>query len=135
MINRQIEAGTDELREFLNSAPPLVVDFDRTCVKTNLTLEFLLALLKQKPQYLLLVPIWLLRGRAYLAKQIARRTCIDVSLLPYRTEFLKYLTTKRQEGCSLSSLQPPISSWPRRLQSILCCRMITSREGKYNPAG
>ena len=81
--------------------PVLAVDLDGTLLKTNLLLEALLALLHQKPLYILLLPLWLFRGKAYLKQQIARRVSLDVSALPYRNEFLDYLERERAEGRSL----------------------------------
>jgi len=39
------------------TSPVLVVDLDGTCMKTNLPLESLLALLQQKPQYVFVLPL------------------------------------------------------------------------------
>ena len=83
------------------TSPALVVELDGTFMKTNLLLESLLALLQQKPQYVFVLALWLLRGRAYLKQQIARRVLLDVSVLPYRKEFLHYLETQRAEGRSI----------------------------------
>ena len=80
--------------------PPLVVDLDGTLLKTDLLLESLLALLKQ-PLYVLLLPIWLLKGKAYLKQQIARRVELDVTILPYRNEILEYLKVQRGQGRSI----------------------------------
>jgi 4-hydroxybenzoate polyprenyltransferase/phosphoserine phosphatase len=82
-------------------SPPLVVDLDGTLVKTNLLLESLLALLWEKPQYLFVLPAWLLKGKAYFKQQVIRRVSLDVSVLPYREEFLDYLKAQRAEGRSL----------------------------------
>jgi 4-hydroxybenzoate polyprenyltransferase len=78
--------------------PPLVVDLDGTLVKTDLLLESLLALLKQEPSCLLMLPVWLTRGRAYLKQQIARRVALDASTLHYRRELLKYIREQRALG-------------------------------------
>jgi 4-hydroxybenzoate polyprenyltransferase len=43
----------------------------------------------------------LLKGKAYLKQQIARRVLLDVSGLPYRKEFLEYLERQRAEGRSI----------------------------------
>ena len=71
--------------------PPLVVDLDGTLVKTDLLFESLLALLKQQPSCLLVLPVWLARGKAYLKQQVARRVALDAAALPYRNELLKYV--------------------------------------------
>lgn len=83
------------------TSPVLVVDLDATLLKTNLLLECLLALLREKPQYVFVLPLWLLRGKAHLKQQIARRVLLDLRVLPYRNEFLHYLETQRAEGRSL----------------------------------
>lgn len=82
-------------------AVPLVVDLDGTLLKTDLLLESLLVLLKQKPLCVFLLPIWLLKGKAYLKEQIARRVELDVSVLPYRNEFVDYLEAQRDAGRSI----------------------------------
>jgi 4-hydroxybenzoate polyprenyltransferase len=78
-------------------SPALVVDLDGTLVRTDLLLESALALLKRRLYYLFTLPLWLLRGRAYLKQQIARRVSLDVSVLPYREELLDYIKTQRAE--------------------------------------
>ena len=80
------------------TAVPLVVDLDGTLLKTDLLLESLLVLLKQKPLCIFLLPIWLLKGKAYLKEQIARRVELDVSVLPYRNELVDYLEVQRALG-------------------------------------
>lgn len=101
VVNKELVNESDEFGDALEPALPLVVDFDCACTKTNLLIEFLLALLRQKPCCILLAPIWLTRGTTYLAQQLASRTCMDVSLLPYRVEFLGYLRRARECGRSI----------------------------------
>jgi 4-hydroxybenzoate polyprenyltransferase/phosphoserine phosphatase len=84
-------AGTQLARP---SAPLLCVDLDGTLIRGNLLWECVLALLKARPATLLLVPLWLMRGRAFLKRQLASRIQIDPKRLPYREEVLEFL---RQE--------------------------------------
>ena len=77
---------------------PLVVDLDGTLVRTDLLVESFLALIKQNPLYLFLLPFWLLRGRAFLKQQISQRVILDVSLLPYHRELLDHLKVQRAQG-------------------------------------
>jgi 4-hydroxybenzoate polyprenyltransferase len=70
---------------------PLVVDLDGTLVKTDLLIESFFSLIKKNPLYVLVIPLWLLRGKAYLKRQIAERTTLDVSILPYHQQLLEYL--------------------------------------------
>jgi len=87
-----------ELTKLSIAHPVLVVDLDGTLLKTDLLPESLLLLLKRNPLYIFLLPIWLLKGKANLKAQIARRVELDVSVLPYRTELLDYLETQRRAG-------------------------------------
>ncbi len=80
---------------------PLVVDLDGTLVKTDSLIESFLALIQQNPFYLFLVLLWLLKGKAYLKRQICRRVALDVSLLPYNQELLNYLKVQRDQGRQL----------------------------------
>lgn len=73
------------------SSCPLVVDLDGTLIKSDLLLESVCRLLRQQPLALLALPFWLLKGRAYLKHETARRVQFDATLLPYRTELIDYL--------------------------------------------
>ena len=81
--------------------PPLVVDLDGTLVKTDLLLESVCSLLRQEPLALFALPIWLLKGRAHLKREIAQRVQLDPALLPYRTELLDYLRAEHDKGRSI----------------------------------
>jgi 4-hydroxybenzoate polyprenyltransferase/phosphoserine phosphatase len=77
---------------------PLVVDLDGTLLRTDLTLESALRLVKQKPWLALLIPFWLLKGRAYLKRRIFHLIRMDLSLLPLHDELLAWLRDERQRG-------------------------------------
>ncbi len=85
-------------RNAVIAQPPMVVDLDGTLVKTDLLIETVITLLKQAPWRILCLPFWLLRGRAYLKQQVAKRVSLDVALLPYRPELLDYLKAQRAQG-------------------------------------
>jgi len=82
-------------------SPVLAVDLDGTLVKTDLLLESLLVLLKQQPLLLFVLPVWLLKGKAYFKQQIARRVALDVTTLPYRQDLLVHLQAQHTEGRTL----------------------------------
>ena len=84
---------------------PLCVDLDGTLVHTDLLYESALALLRRNPLYLLVLPLWLLRGKACLKHEIARRAQPDVALLPYDARVLDLLREaggRRRVLCSAS---------------------------------
>ncbi|MEW9583296.1 UbiA family prenyltransferase [Paraburkholderia sp. DGU8] len=77
---------------------PLCVDLDGTLTRTDFLMEGLLVLFKQNPWSIVLCFVWILRGKAYMKEQIARRVNIDVGVLPYNTKLLDYLRNERSTG-------------------------------------
>jgi len=72
----------------------LCVDLDGTLIRTDLFAESLLRLLRRNALYLIAIPFWLFRGRAFLKREIARRVSIDYEQLPYQADLVAFL---RQE--------------------------------------
>ena len=72
-------------------ATPLAVDLDGTLIHTDLLVESTFALLRRNPLYLFLLPLWLLRGKAVLKAEIARRIDFDAATLPYHRALLDFL--------------------------------------------
>jgi len=70
-------------------------------VATDLLWESLLAGVKRNPIVLLLVPFWLMRGRAYLKARLAQRAELRVDLLPYREDVIGYLRQEKESGRSV----------------------------------
>ena len=60
---------------------PLVVDLDGTLIKTDLLLESFYAMIHRDPLLAVHVPLWLLKGKAYLKKveNVALRYAMDCS--------------------------------------------------------
>ena len=77
---------------------PLCVDLDGTLIRTDLLWESVMLLVKQLPWTAFLLPIWLLRGRAHLKREVAKRVHLDAACLPYRTEALEWLESERAAG-------------------------------------
>ena len=100
-VERDIREDLSPSKKPSSIEPPLLVDLDGTCVKTNLLLEYLLALLRKNPRYLFLLPFWLANGRSHFTREVVRRASLDVSLLPYRLELLDYLKQQRAQGRSI----------------------------------
>jgi len=88
-------AGTQIARK----APTvLCVDLDGTVIRGDLLWECIVALLKARPITLFLLPMWLLRGRAYLKRQLAERVHLDPSRLCYRDQVLELLRQEKASG-------------------------------------
>ena len=82
----------------LMSDVPLAVDLDGTLVRTDLLVESFFVLIRRNPLYAVAAFFWLLRGRAYLKKQIGRRVALDAAALPYHYELLDFLKNQRMQG-------------------------------------
>jgi len=78
--------------------PPLFIDLDGTLIKTDLLVESFVGLLKRQPLLALQMPLWLLRGKAYLKHRIAEHVALNPGALPYHAEFLDYLKGQREAG-------------------------------------
>jgi 4-hydroxybenzoate polyprenyltransferase len=82
----------------LVSEPPLCVDLDGTLLQNDHLYEALLLLVKCSPLSVLMLPFWLLQGRASFKKQVSRRVASDVSQFPYRAELLAFLREEQRRG-------------------------------------
>ena len=79
-------------------SPVLCVDLDGTLIRSNVLWECVLILLKTHPITLLLLPIWLLSGRASLKRQLSLRVHLNPARLPYRPEVLALIQTEKAVG-------------------------------------
>ena len=80
------------------SSPALCVDLDGTLIRGNVLWECVLVLLKTRPATLLWLPLWLLRGRAFLKQKIAGRIRLNPARLPYRQQVLDLLREEKSNG-------------------------------------
>ncbi len=76
--------------------PALIVDLDGTLISSDMLFETLVRLIKKNILYVFLLPLWLLKGKAQLKYEIARRVEVDVSTLPYNKALLDYLNQEQQ---------------------------------------
>jgi len=81
--------------------PPLCVDLDGTVIKTDTLYESVLRLIKTAPHLSLLLPFWLLKGKAHFKERVAKHIDLDATLLPYNEPFLAYLREQRELGRAL----------------------------------
>jgi 4-hydroxybenzoate polyprenyltransferase len=64
---------------------------DGTLIRSDLLLESSLILLRRNPLLIVMFPLWLIRGRAVLKREIAQRVRLNPAALPYREEFIEFL--------------------------------------------
>jgi 4-hydroxybenzoate polyprenyltransferase len=79
-------------------SPILCVDLDGTLIRGNVLWECILVLLKTRPITLLLLPFWLLSGRASLKHKLAARIQLNPARLPYRQQVLDLLRQEKAAG-------------------------------------
>ena len=76
----------------------LCVDLDGTLVRGDLFYESVFALLRTNAFLVLMLPFWLLRGRAHLKRELAKRVTLDVAALPYNAQLLTFLRAEKSKG-------------------------------------
>jgi 4-hydroxybenzoate polyprenyltransferase len=76
-------ARTDPPAATGNEAIALAVDLDGSLLKTDLLFESALALIAERPWMALRFPLWLMRGKARLKREIASRVELDVAVMPF----------------------------------------------------
>jgi 4-hydroxybenzoate polyprenyltransferase/phosphoserine phosphatase len=79
-------------------SPALCVDLDGTLIRGNVLWESVLLLIKTRPYMVVLLPFWLLRGRAHLKRQLAARVELDPARLTYRQQVLDLLQQEKSAG-------------------------------------
>lgn len=80
---------------------PLCVDLDGTLIHSDLLLETFLLLIKRNLFYLVWIPFWLLRGKAALKAEIAKRVTLNPAALPYNEKLLDWLQLQKDAGRNL----------------------------------
>lgn len=119
---------------------PLCIDLDGTLIRSDLLFESALALLKRNPGYLLAFPFWLLRGRAWLKRQIAERAHVDVTTLPYDGRVLALLRDGHGSGhvvlCTASDriLADAVATHVGGFQSVLASDGVGNLSGRRKAA-
>ncbi len=77
---------------------PLAIDLDGTLIETDLLVETAFEYLGREPQGVFNLFVWLSKGRANLKRELARRSQVDVALLPYSPSVLEYIREARRIG-------------------------------------
>lgn len=89
---------------------PLVVDLDGTLINTDMLHETSVSFVGNAPHAAFMLPIWLLRGKAHLKRQLATRATVDVAVLPYNVALVEALRQEKAIGrpivlCTASDVQ------------------------------
>lgn len=112
----------------------LCVDLDGTLLRSDVLHESLLALLARNPLYIFALPFWLMKGKAALKRELAKRTTLPPETLPYDERVLELLRNTPQRPrvlCTASDelLVAPIARHLGVFEEVLCSN------GERNLAG
>ena len=77
---------------------PLVIDLDGTLLRTDSLLECALAFLRRNPLGLFQILAWLIRGRAVLKQELARRVPVDPAAWPMNAELEAFARDEKRGG-------------------------------------
>ncbi len=77
---------------------PLCADLDGTLIRSDLLWESLLSALARHPWIIFWLPVWLVRGRAYLKARLADHARVDPATLPYRKTVIDFLVAEKKTG-------------------------------------
>jgi len=84
----------------------------------------------------LLVPLWLLRGRAYMKEKLAACASLRLDLLPYRKDVICFLHNEKQTGRSLWLVTASDGRLARQVASHLgIFDEVVSSNGQHNLKG
>lgn len=79
----------------------IVCDLDGTLIKTDMLFESVFLLIKKNPIYILLLPIWLAKGKAHLKSEIEKIIKINPESLPYNNDVISFLENEKNKGNKL----------------------------------
>ena len=119
-----------------DSDVPLCVDCDGTLIKTDLLHEGVLLLVKQSPMSLLMLPLWLLRGKAHLKQRIAERVRFNWPTLPYSPRVLEIIAEARAQRRTvvLATASPRV--WADAIAAhVGLFDRVVATEGERNMSG
>ena len=80
---------------------PLAVDMDGTLVCGDTLWEACVKLVVHKPWFALLLPFWLLRGKAGFKQTVSQHVSLNPAGLAYHPAVLEYLQQQKQQGRAL----------------------------------
>lgn len=87
---------TNKNKDFKNTA--LCLDLDGTLIRSDALFESIFQMAKVNPFLLLLVPIWLLKGKPNLKEEINKRIDFNAKYLPYNQGLIDYVISEKSNG-------------------------------------
>lgn len=81
-----------------SQAIPLVLDLDRTLLRSDLLFESMAALIREQPFSLFRLAIWSCKGRAHLKRRVAGAVQVDPANLPINEDVAAFAVRRKTEG-------------------------------------
>lgn len=113
----------------------LCVDLDGTLLNSDILYESLLSLLAKNPLFIFVVPFWLLKGKAFLKRQLALRVSLPAETLPYNADVIALLNNtecRPRVLCSASDklLVEPIAKHLGLFEKVIATDGTVNLSGK-----
>jgi len=132
--NRKDDLG-NELQATAGDVP-LCVDLDGTLIQTDLLYESILLLLKDNIFNIFPLIGWLFKGKAYFKEQVAQRTHMEVSLLPYNETLIEYLKEEKAKGRYLILATASNAKYAEQIKDFTeLFDEVMASDDKYNLSG
>ena len=114
----------------------LFVDLDGTLIRSDLLWEAFVRLVRRSPWSVLMLPFWLLRGRAAFKRTLSERVSIDASVLPYRSSVVTYIEEQRSQGCHIVLATASDERWAHAVAERLgVFDAVLASDGTHNLKG
>jgi hypothetical protein len=97
-IHPQIDQQKKAANTAGSAALPLCIDLDGTLVRSDTLHDSIFAMFRQRPLALLLLPFWVLRGKAAFKAEVAKAVTLDAAKLPYNRPLLEFLKAQHAAG-------------------------------------
>jgi len=116
--------------------PPLCVDLDGTLVKVDTLQEAAFAAGLADWRAIVHLPLWLIRGRAFLKRKLADRWDFDPAHLPYNETLLNHLRSEHDRGRKLVLVTAADEAIARRISDHLgLFDEVIASDGVHNLRG
>lgn len=114
---------------------PLCLDLDGTLLRSDLLYESLLAMLARNPLLIVMLPVWLLKGKAHLKSEIASRCTVTAANLPYDERIVALTRSAQAQGRQVFLCTASDESLVQPIADHLSLDGIVASDGKQNMAG
>ena len=80
------------------NAGNLCVDLDGTLIRSDSLWELILRALRHNPFYILLIPIFLLKGKCFLKRRLSEKFGKFIKNLPFNSDVISYIVKRKKSG-------------------------------------